>query len=163
MGRTIQVGDSIIDLADRPVFATASGRSVRGGGGIVPDSLRQRPAASAGWTELWRVLAPSLPVVLRNMDSLSVTGAGLEPTWRPTMADMTQLIDRLRRDGVRPAPEVVAGGADALGRWLGDRLVATRLGEVGWVRRMAVLDPDLRLAVALLLAAETPSALMLGK
>ena len=163
MGRTIQVGDSVIDFADRPVFATASGRSVRGGGGIVPDSLRARPAASSGWTELWRVLAPSLPVVLRNMDSLSVAGAGLEPTWRPTRADLTQLLDRLSTDGVRPAPELVAGGADELGRWLGDRLVATRLGEVGWVRRMAVLDPDLRLAVALLLAAATPSALVLGK
>ncbi len=163
MGRSLQMpepGDSVARLEDRPIYATAAGRPVRGGGGVVPDSVRKRLPTPPGWVELLRAVGPSFPGLLQAMDSLAVESPGVTPSYRPTVRDLALLFERLRGQGIRPAQDIVAQGAGEFGRLLGDRLVLTRLGEAGWVRRAAVLDPDLRDAIELLRTARNPSALV---
>lgn len=151
------------EAAPRPMVATARGRQVPAGGGVVPDSLLVPAEPAEGWVEFIRALGPDYPDLIAALDSTSEVVTTLTPGFTPSDRDVALVLDRLGTAGARPGPETVQPAAQELARRLGDRAVLLRLGESAFVRRRMGRDPELRLALDLLRTADSPTALVLGR
>jgi carboxyl-terminal processing protease len=144
------------DTVGRPSCKTDGGRTVYGGGGIFPDIAFQEPAPAPLWLE--RVREAELPLkwlggyvassgtALTTLDALAAN-----PTLPPSaLADFRAFASQ---QGVS-----VPAGSDAdalLQRALVRGTAAVKWGEEGYYRLVAVIDPDVRSAVASFGRAET--------
>jgi carboxyl-terminal processing protease len=152
------------DTTARPEYRTASGRTVYGGGGIRPDlivqpdtfTLEERPFAQEMLQrQLGNYINAKLSYAVRFVDQNPNLRPGFEVT--PRMID--EFYDELTRAGV----EVDRAVYDAAFRWvameLGDEITYSKWGEQERRRRVNSIDPQIRTAVELLRASNTPQAL----
>jgi carboxyl-terminal processing protease len=137
------------DTAGRPSCRTDHGRTVYGGGGIYPDVVLAAPQGAplwlarlheqdvvTRWMNTWLAAHPDALGTVESLSAAPVLPAGALADFRAFAA----------RQGL-PAPD----GADAdarLQRELVSALAATKWGPAGYYRVEAVLDPQVREAVA---------------
>ena len=138
------------DTAGRPSCKTAGGRTVYGGGGIVPDAMLPRPDRPS-----WLSRANESTALLKWIGAHATEQAASYPTLDAllrTRAPATGAVASLRtfaeREGIRIPP---GAEADSLLAGLIVRRVAdAKWGDEGYYRVVAVTDPDVARAVALM-------------
>lgn len=140
------------DTTQAPTFRTDAGRTVRGGGGIVPDVVMRPDSADIRAAE--RLTLALGRDITKYQDALAafafqarqrfaVTGP-LFPVTQPMRAG---LLDLLRQRGVILDEQTVQIAGAFLDRQLGDQVARLAFGHVGQVRRAAQDDPILAEAV----------------
>ena len=148
----------------RPVYHTDAGRTVRGGGGIVPDIVVRPDTLSAPERELARALG-------QNMSGYRdvLTGYALDLKRRGTLksADFTvtpemlaEFRQRLKAKGIDVPSEVFAGGKDLLAQQVGYEVARYVFGRPTELQRRAADDPQVQRAIELLRRATTPAELL---
>lgn len=166
LGRSIEVAPEDEErLADadtaRPVFRTASGRRVYGGGGIVPDiavgdsvldPAERRLLAEIGadvprWREALTMEARALVQARQVRDSLFT----VNPAWRG------QLLRRLRTVGLRVNAATFNEAAAFVDRRLGDEIARQGWGVPYAQRRQVRSDAVVLRAAEVLRRARTPA------
>ena len=155
-------GDSI---AARPVFTTVEGRTVRGGGGIVPDSIVEPQGSSPALDDFFRVMGPSIPGFFAALAevAMEISVVRVVPGWQPTDADLARLERVMRDRGVATGTTGFGAAREEVRELLARRAVAARLGVSGVVRRTVLSDPALSLGLQLLREARTPRELVPGR
>ena len=140
------------DTTQAPTFRTDAGRTVRGGGGIVPDVVMRPDSADIRAAE--RLTLALGRDITKYQDALAafafqarqrfaVTGP-LFPVTPPMRAG---LLDLLRQRGVILDEQTLQIAGAFLDRQLGDQVARLAFGHVGQVRRAAQDDPILAEAV----------------
>jgi len=168
LGRRIEpdLGGAPLDsVPERPSFTTGEGRSVLGGGGIVPDSLIDPPELSPAMQALYRILGSAIPnfVVKTHEIAQGLVRRATTPGYLPTDNDLASLMRLLTEEEFRVPPHVAEVAREDLRELLGREAVYARLGLAGLVRRMMASDPGTRMAVELLRNVRTPRELVLGR
>ncbi len=158
-GRLIQRTDSALAHA-RPIFHSAGGRAVLGGGGIAPDIEIGALPPSAGDQELGKVFGSRAKVVTQVLDTYAgeleesvQPGFSVTPEWR------METLRRLRAAGVDVEDSVAVRGQALL-----DRILTNRVGIFVDTDSTAFLrdtdrDPQLSRALDLLRQSTTQQAL----
>ena len=148
---------------DREEFTTAGGRTVYGGGGITPDLIVYRDTLSTEEQELRR-LATRSGAIPRNVvfrwaveyanehdfnEGFSVTQGMREEVWE-ALVDAGAEVERELFDQSQTYVD-----------WLiADELAGAEFGEVPQLRSRAVRDAQIRVAIDLLMEADSPEALL---
>ncbi|MBX9929218.1 MAG: S41 family peptidase [Gemmatimonadaceae bacterium] len=158
--RADSAGVPVRDVADslRPTFKTASGRTVRGGGGIVPDVIAG-DSATVGERNLSRILARNLPRFREAVAEAAATGgrAAFPVIDAPVPAAMREaLIAAVARRGLGLTRTDLDGAARAVERLLGNEAVRQRFGLPAVALRAVHADPVVREAATRLRAAASP-------
>ena len=151
-GRLIQRDSATTDtLARRPRVRTSGGRTVFGGGGIVPDSV-VRPDSLPGPQQLLRrTVGASLPGYRGALHQVAqeIAAAGsVTERYQPSARDRDRLLAGLSEGKALLPRDTFEGGAALVDRDLGDEVVRLALGSEALLRRRAARDPLVRLAVS---------------
>ena len=144
----------------RPVFRSAGGRPVYGGGGITPDVMVSPDTLSTAEQRLLGTLnrtgrpitSAIFAVALRHLESTQPAFVVPE-TWGDTV------YRELNRRGVTVDRAVFDAGRSLVTRLLDRRIASLAHGDSVVVRHALSYDPQLRRAVDLLRAARTTTAL----
>ena len=150
------------DTTRRRAYRTDSGRTVYGGGGIVPDLVVRDTttlAERALITAVSRKAATYSDVLLRYAVEYERRTPGLRPEFSVTPQMRQELYDRLRRAGVEVTPEQWAGGQRWIDLQIGNEIAISRFGRAVAAQRNDVADKTLQEAVRLLQRAPTQAAL----
>jgi carboxyl-terminal processing protease len=150
-------------LARRPIYRTLAGRPVRGGGGIVPDSLvvpRVGDQAEQVFLRAVGAALPDLEAALREVAGDLAASGRVTLDFEPATGDLEALRQALAAQGVNVNPAAWVGGQSYLARELGDRAVLQALGRPVFIRRRVGREPALGLAVRLLRGADRPADLL---
>jgi carboxyl-terminal processing protease len=144
-------GDSSVQDTTR-VFRTASGRAVRGGGGVAPDILLQAPPLLPRWFTVAadsgfdRAVADSVGFLLEATPTARQAWAHDSAAWDRRLVE--PLIARVNaRLGV--TGRVTAAQRAALARRLAARAAVVRWDESAGEELLVGSDPDIRAALAL--------------
>jgi carboxyl-terminal processing protease len=151
------------DTIKRQPFRTDGGRTVYGGGGIVPDLLVKPDTATAMEKDFFRALAKDLPKweseLLRYSVEYGRGNPGLTPDFQVTPAMRSTLFERIARAGVG----VTRQQYDAAQRYVDLRLVSAiataRFGPAVAAQRNDQTDRVLQEAVRLIRSAPNQAAL----
>ncbi len=148
----------------RPVFKTDAGRTVRGGGGIVPDMVVRQDTLTGAEKEFARVIGEKVPeyrdVLTTYALELKRTGALSSPSFAITPDMLRQVRTRLAAKGVRLTDEVFTGATDLVGKQLSYEAARYVFGRPAEFRRRAADDRQMQEAIALLRSAQTPKDLL---
>ena len=144
----------------RPVFHSASGRPVYGGGGITPDMIVSPDTLSTPEQRLLgalnrtgtRVSNGIFAVALRHLETTKPAFV-VPDTWGDT------LYREFSRRGIEVERPVFDAGASLVTRLLDRRLASLAHGDSVVVRHSLAYDPQLRRAIDLLRGASTTAAL----
>jgi carboxyl-terminal processing protease len=140
----------------RPVFRSAGGRALVGGGGITPDLVVEADTLAGAELELMRVLAASPGTVSQAMQEVAMDlHGGVEPSFSSGPAWRAELRAALERRGVRVDAERWAAGATLIDRMLEARVTELAFGDSAAFRRRMERDVQLRAAVRVLRGAGT--------
>ncbi len=142
------------DTIAKPVFTTEGGRTVLGGGGIVPDVLVMAATLTSSEMEALRELDRSAGSFVTAVFNYSVEylqdHPDLGPAFNLNQTDLDELQDHLTDSGV----ELTPAAFEAAGRFIRfqvEREIALKAwGDVGEFRRMVSQDRVVRRAVQLL-------------
>lgn len=152
------------DSVPRPRFRTDAGRTVLGGGGIVPDVEVATLAASKADRALQAALGAKVPVFRDVMVdyalSLKAKGAVANPDFAVTPAMRDELYRRLQARGVSLPRAVYDSAAPLVTRALGAQITRYVFGPRAQTARSLREDPALARALALLDGVHTPRELM---
>jgi len=147
-------GGSAADTSE--AFHTDTGRVVRGGGGIAPDSILPAPAplplwfAAASDSNLDDAVSDSVAASLGTGAAASAAWLGDSTRWASRL--LPPLLDRVhRRFDITPQPD--ARQAARIARLLAARVAAVRWGPAAAQQLLVVSDPEIAAAVALLVGA----------
>lgn len=147
-----------------PVFHTDGGRTVHGGGGIVPDLIVHEDSATAGERALIAALGTRFgqfrDAVTAYALSVKESGAIKDEGFRITPAMRGAVLDRLRKNGVTVRADTWAAGTTLVDRWIGSEVARYVFGRPAELRRRAAEDPQIQQALALLRGARTPKDLL---
>lgn len=148
----------------RPIFRTASGRIVRGGGGIVPDVIVRQDTLTAGEKEFARAMGDKVPLYRDVLTSyafeLRRSGTLKSPDFVVTPEMLAQVRVRLRAKGVDVSDEVFLGASERVGQELGYETARYVFGRPAELRRRARDDRQMQEAMALLRKAQSPKDLL---
>ncbi len=148
----------------RPMFKTDAGRTVRGGGGIVPDMVVRQDTLTGAEKEFARVIGEKVPeyrdVLTTYALELKRTGALSSPSFAITPDMLRQVRTRLAAKGVRLTDEVFTGATDLVGKQLSYEAARYVFGRPAEFRRRAADDRQMQEAIALLRSAQTPKDLL---
>lgn len=164
-GRPIQRDSTPDSLAVRPTATTRQGRTILGGGGVVPDSVLRPDTLTDASRDLLRGLHAQLPAyhrILRQTAANLAGGGGVTPGFEPTPAQRDRLFEALVEGGVVVERDLFTAAVRRVNRELGDEVVRAALGRAGLIRHRARRDPAVQLALTLLRRASTPEALVFG-
>jgi carboxyl-terminal processing protease len=166
IGRPIQRDTAATDtLARRPQLKTPAGRPVYGGGGIVPDSILNVDPLPSVVLEFQRAVGSRYQLwnnTLRVVAAEESKRRRVTPEYVPGPAARSRLGQALDSVGIT-IPDVLWGRAVPLiDRSLGDEVVRAALGETALQERLMRRDAVVRRALALVRAAPSPTALVLG-
>ena len=166
LGRSLEVArPDEVPLPDadtaRPVFRTASGRVVLGGGGIVPDLVSGDSAPDPAERRFFVELGADVP---RWREALAVQARALvregvirdsafvvRPEWR------ARVRDQLDRMGLRVSRSTFADVPAMVDRSLGNEIARQAFGIPFAQRRLVRSDPVVQRAAELLRRARTPA------
>jgi carboxyl-terminal processing protease len=151
-------------LAARPTFKTDAGRTVRGGGGIVPDVIVRADTFTAAEREFikavgekaaaYRDVLTSYALELKQQKAITAESFSVTPAMRET------LYQRLAGKGITMSPETYAGAAPFVDQQLGYEVSRYVFGRPSEFRRRAQDDPQMQAALRLLRKASTPKDLL---
>jgi carboxyl-terminal processing protease len=148
----------------RPVFRTDAGRTVRGGGGIVPDVVVRQDTLTGAEKEFARVIGDKVPqyrdVLTSYALELKRAGALSSPAFTVTPDMLRQVRTRLQAKGVRLADDVFEGASGLIAEQLGYEAARYVFGRPAEFRRRAADDRQMQEALALLRNAQTPQELL---
>jgi carboxyl-terminal processing protease len=148
----------------RPIFHTDGGRTVRGGGGIVPDIVVRADTLTAGEREFARVLGEKLPAY---RDAL--TGYALDLKRQKVVASESfsvtpemerEVQQRLKAKGIDLSPTVFGNARSLVDEQLGYEIARYVFGRQAEFRRRAAADQQVQSALGLLRRAQTPKELL---
>lgn len=163
-GRFIEVAPDSIETDSvrrgRPVFHSAGGRPVYGGGGITPDVIVSPDTLSTPEQRLLGALnrqggSVSSGIFFTAVRHLETTRPGfvVPETWGDT------LYREFTRRGVTVDRGVFDNGRTLVTRLLDRRLASLAFGDSAMVRNVLPYDPQLQRAISLLRGASTTTAL----
>jgi carboxyl-terminal processing protease len=152
------------DSAPRPRFRTDAGRTVLGGGGIVPDvevaALAASPADRALQTALGAKIAQFRDVMVDYALSLKASRAIPSAEFAVTPAMRDELYRRLTLRGVSVPRAVYDSASPLVSRALGAQIARYVFGPRAQTARSLREDATLARALALLDGVRTPQALL---
>jgi carboxyl-terminal processing protease len=163
-GRDTSATEPDTSVKARPIYHTDAGRTVRGGGGIVPDLVVKADTLTAGEKEFARVLGEKLPVYRDVLTSYALelkrdrAVASEDFTVTPEMEQ--QVLERLRARKIDLSPSVYAGARRLVREQLGYEIARYVFGRPAEFRRRANDDQQVQQALALLRKAQTPKDLL---
>jgi carboxyl-terminal processing protease len=165
LGRSIEFprpGEQRLADADtaRPVFHTASGRVVLGGGGIVPDVVAGDSAPNPAERRFFAELGSEVPhfneMLRTEAAALIREGAVRDTLFSVRSAWRERLHVLLVRDGVKVNPETYASIGGFLDRVLGNEIARQAYGASYAQRRALREDAVVQRAAGILRRARTP-------
>ena len=165
LGRSIEYprpGEQRLADADtaRPVFRTASGRAIYGGGGIVPDlavgDSAPNPAERRFFAELGTEMPQFNELLRTEATRLIRDGAARDSLFTVRPAWREQLRVQLTRAGVKVNPETYANIGEFLDRTLGNEIARQAFGVPYAQRRALREDVVVQRAAAILRRARAP-------
>jgi carboxyl-terminal processing protease len=166
LGRSLEVArPGEIPLVDvdtaRPVFRTASGRAVLGGGGIVPDLIAgdsaPDPAERRFFAQLgadvprWREALTAQARALVREGAIRDTAFTMRPEWR------LRVRGQLDRMGLHVTRSTFAEVSELIDRSLGAEIARQAFGIPFALRRQVRTDPVVQRAAELLRRARNPA------
>jgi carboxyl-terminal processing protease len=144
----------------RPVFKSAGGRTVYGGGGVTPDLIIAPDTLTAPEQALRRALAPGIQKYLAHIGGVAEGLKGkvkpdfvIDPAWRE------EIYKRLQADSVRIDRAVWDAGATDVDRFLEERIAKLSFGDTLVVRRKLKDDNQLRRAMEIMRKGGTQASL----
>jgi len=150
--------------APRPKFRTDAGRTVLGGGGIVPDVEVATPAASRAERALQTALGAKVPqfrdATVEYARSLKGTGVVNSPDFTVTPAMRDALYHRLARRGITLDRDTYDAAASLVDRALGAQIARYVFGARAEFARTLRNDPTLTKALSLLQGVDSPAGLL---
>jgi carboxyl-terminal processing protease len=154
--------DSAINA--RPIYHTDAGRTVRGGGGIVPDIVVRPDTFSAGEKEFAKALGNHLPEyrdVLTTYALETKKGGTIKSEAFTVTSDMRQQVyQRLRAKGIELTPQVYDGASGLIDEQLGYEIARYDFGRPAEFRRRVQDDKQMQTAMGLLRKAGSPRELL---
>jgi carboxyl-terminal processing protease len=167
-GRSIQrdrhrgaPADSVVPDDERPVFRSDAGRTVYGGGGIVPDVLVFADTLSGAEQQLQQVLSTrskesnaALTKLARQVRTTLRPDFAVQPAWRDSV------YGAWTRAGVGVTRSQFEAGLPLVDRLITQRLSRTVFGDSAAFRRWVPEDAQVRKAIELLRGAPTQTALL---
>jgi carboxyl-terminal processing protease len=151
-------------MAARPRFRTDAGRTVLGGGGIVPDVEVANSAATKADKALQVALGAQVPQFRNAMVDYALTfktsGAITSPDFVVTPAMRDELYRRLQARGIVVPRAVYDSAAPLVSRALGTQVTRFVFGQRAEFERGLRQDVTLGKALELLQGAATPTALV---
>lgn len=162
------VPDSVLrargDSLQLPEFKTDDGRTVLGGGGIVPDIIVLPDTLTTAERDFAKALGAKVAVYQDVLTSyaleLKSAGSVKSPSFSVTPAMQNAVYQRLQAAGVGMSRSTFDGGATVVDRQLGYVIARYVFGRSTEFRRRAVDDNQVQAALALLAKATTPEALI---
>ena len=152
------------DTVERPTFHTDGGRTVRGGGGIVPDIVIRQDTLTAGEKAFATALGPKFPeyrdaltsyaLALKNQKTITSEDFKVTPAMR------SEVLTRLRARGAKLTDDTFNGASDLIDQQLGYEVSRYVFGRTAEFRRRAQDDRQMQDALDLLKKAQTPKDLM---
>ncbi len=144
----------------RPRFRTALGRTVLGGGGIVPDLIAGDSAAFLAERRLYVELGEHLNAYQRTSRALAATlvreGAVRDSLMEVPPAWRERLYRELDRQGIAPSILTFTAAQALVDRQLGNEAIRLVFGPQVLQRRIARLDPMVQRASEVLRRARAP-------
>jgi carboxyl-terminal processing protease len=152
------------DTTERPSFHTDGGRTVRGGGGIVPDIVIRQDTLTAPEKAFATALGPKFPeyrdaltsyaLALKNQKTITSEDFKVTPAMR------SEVLTRLRARGAKITDDTFNGASDLIDQQLGYEVSRYVFGRSAEFRRRAQDDKQMQDALDLLRKAQTPKDLM---
>ncbi len=147
-----------------PTFKTVGGRTVKGGGGIVPDRIVRGDTLTDAEKGFARALGSNVATYRDALvgSALEIKEKKLAPTEDFVVTEaMRQLVlGRLAAKGVTLTPVQIAGGTTLMNDQLAYEVSRYVFGRQAEIRRRSTGDPQVRAAIELLRSAPTRTALM---
>lgn len=151
-------------LKSRPTYRTDAGRTVRGGGGIVPDIVVAKRAATPAERTLMDNLGARIPQFLDAMVEYALAQkaahAVLQPDFEVTPAMRHAFYERLVARGITVPPAVYDSAAPLVTRAMSAQLSRYVFGARAEFERALRLDPAMTRADALLRGVTSSKELM---
>ena len=148
----------------RPPFRTDAGRTVLGGGGIVPDVEVAEPVLTREGRALQRAIGDKMPqfrdVMVGYALSLKGSRAVTSPDFEVTAAMRDELYRRLGARGIVVDRAVYDAAAPLVNRVLGGEIAQYVFGTGAAFTRSLREDPTLSKALSLLQGVSSPAALL---
>jgi carboxyl-terminal processing protease len=142
------------DTTRRVPYRTDSGRTVFGGGGIVPDLIVRQDTATAAEKEFFRAASKQAAKFQSALFAYAVAYERAHPELRPDFAITPQMrrefYDRLRANGVEVTLEQFNGAQRFIDAQLIDEIARSKFGPPVAVRRDDPTDRVLQEAIRLL-------------
>jgi carboxyl-terminal processing protease len=152
------------DTTKKVPYRTDSGRTVFGGGGIVPDLIVKQDTATEAEKEFFRVASRSAAKFQDALFGFAVAYERAHPELRPDFAVTPEMrrgfYDRLRAGGVDVTWEVFQGAQRFIDARLVDEIARSKFGASVAARRDDTSDRVLQEAIRLLQAAPNTQALL---
>ncbi len=161
------VPDSVLkargDSLKLPEFKTDDGRTVLGGGGIVPDVIVRQDTLTTPEREFAKALGGKMPVYMDVLTTyaleLKSAGTITSPGFTVTPGMRAEVYKRLAAKGVTMSEATYATGTQLVDDQLGYLVARYVFGRSAEFRRRASDDNQLQSALALLAKASTPQSL----
>jgi carboxyl-terminal processing protease len=152
------------DTTKRVPYRTDSGRTVFGGGGIVPDLVVRQDTANAAEKAFFEAASSKAAKFQDALFSYAVAYERSQPNLRPDFAITPQMrrafYDRLQANGVTMTWEVFQGAQRFIDAQLTEEIARSKFGAAVAARRDDTEDRVLQEAIRLLQGAPTQQALL---
>jgi carboxyl-terminal processing protease len=151
-------------LKERPIFHTDAGRTVRGGGGIVPDLVIRPDTLTTTEREFAKALGNGLPQYRDALTSIALEakknhGVKTE-SFKVTSQMRQEVYDRLRARKIEVSPAIFNGAGALIDQQLGYEVARYVFGRPAEFRRRAANDQQMQTAMGLLRKAQSPKDLL---
>jgi carboxyl-terminal processing protease len=164
----VEAGDikdsTAADTTNRPIFHTDGGRTVRGGGGIVPDILVRQDSLTDGERAFVTALASKFA---EYRDAITTTAFQVKSDksvtseeFKVTPAMRAEVLKRMRAKGVNMPDETYTKAGTLIDEQLGYEIARYVFGRPAETRRRGRDDRQLQTALGLLQRAQTPKDLL---
>ena len=148
----------------RPIFHTDAGRTVRGGGGIVPDIVVRPDTLTTGERDFAKALGSKLPVYRDVLTTYALElkrSKGLQnESFKVTPEMRQEVYQRLKAKGVEVTPAQFNAAGTLVDEQLGYEVARYLFGRPAEFKRRSLDDRQLQTAFSLLRKAQTPKDLM---
>ncbi len=167
-GDLVRVADSLkaadTSIAARPIFKTDAGRTVRGGGGIVPDVIVRPDTLTQAERDFVRALGDKVPayrdVLTTYALDLKKNKAVQSESFQVTPAMRAEVYARLKARGANVQAETFKGAGSLVDQQLSYEVSRYVFGRPAEFRRRSQDDPQVQSALGLLRKAESPKQLL---
>jgi carboxyl-terminal processing protease len=152
------------DSTRRVPYRTDSGRTVFGGGGIVPDLVVRQDTATVAERDFIRAASRQAAKFQDALFTYAVAYERAHPQLRPDFAVTPQMrrefYERLRANGVEVTPEQYQAGQRFIDAQLIDQIASSKFGQAVAARRDDTTDRVLQEAIRLLQQSPDTQALL---